>query len=245
MSGRLRLATAPGPAAAEHELIMLRSRIHAAIAGDCALVARFLAAWARHIKEPSPMADRVMMRCPFPGHEDPGASCVVFMVADDPAVRFACRGCGSSGDVVAAHQLIFGSDVRQAMCAVWALLAGSLWQDDLNASPRPVDMPRHLATIIDAVSTVCGVSAEQITGYGKARWCAEARWLAMFVARAETDLSSPELGRAFGGRDHTTVLYGVRRAKQLLEERNDLREKLQAIEAWVQQPQAMQEVQQR
>ena len=232
----------PLTAAAQQDLAMLRRRIHAAIGGDVAVVAGFMAAWARHDSEPSsPEAGRAMMRCPIPGHEDPQAACAVFTVDGDPVVRFECRVCGSSGNVVTAHQLICGSDVRQAMRAVWVALVPALWQH--SPGWRPGDTPHHLVSIIEAASVVCGVPAEMITGYCKKRHHVEARQLAMFVARAATDLSYPELGRAFGGRDHTTVVHGVRRIEKLVTERDDLREKLQAIEAWGQQPPVGQGVQ--
>ncbi len=37
------------------------------------------------------------------------------------------------------------------------------------------------------------------------------RQLAMYVARELTSRSLPEIGRQFGGRDHTTVLHGTRK----------------------------------
>lgn len=221
--------------AAQQELTMLRRRIHAAIDGDVAVVTGLMATWARHDSELSPKDGRVMMQCPIPGHEDSRASCAVFKEAEDPAVWFECRACGSSGDIVTGHQLIFGSDVRQAMRAVWAALAGTLWQH--GPDPRFVDEPHHpLASIIDAAAVVCGVPAETIRGFSRVPRYVEARHLAMFVARTATDLSYPAIARAFGGRDHTTVLHGVRRIRKLITERDDLREKLQAIETWGQQP---------
>ena len=80
-------------------------------------------------------------------------------------------------------------------------------------------------------------------------------WTSDFL-RAATDLLRPrwqpslglrhdntvKLGREFGGRDHTTVISGVRRIERLVTERPELRKKLRAIEAWVQQPPAEQEV---
>ena len=43
-----------------------------------------------------------------------------------------------------------------------------------------------------------------------------ARQVAMFLARKHLGQSYPELGRAFGGRDHTTVLASVRKIEALL-----------------------------
>ncbi len=39
---------------------------------------------------------------------------------------------------------------------------------------------------------------------------ARARKVAMYLARELTDQSLPEIGRGFGGRDHSTVLSAVR-----------------------------------
>ena len=219
---------------AEQDLAVLRRRIHAAIDGDLHVVARLMATWARHVDVPSPGAEQISMPCPFPGHEDSQMSCSVFRPTGSPVVRFACSVCGSDGDVVTAHQLIFGSDIRQAMRAVWVALAGTLWQVSLD--PSPVGQPHSITAIVDATATVCGVPAETILGFSRKQHHVEARYLAMFVARTTTDLSYPEIARAFSGRDHTSVMHGVRRIEQLVTESEDVRAKLHKIEAWMQQP---------
>jgi chromosomal replication initiator protein len=43
-----------------------------------------------------------------------------------------------------------------------------------------------------------------------------ARGVAMYLARLLTQNSLEEIGRYFGGRDHTTVLYGCRKTEELL-----------------------------
>jgi chromosomal replication initiator protein len=40
----------------------------------------------------------------------------------------------------------------------------------------------------------------------------------MYIARQLTHASLSEVGRAFGGKDHTTVLHGVEKIQQMLQE---------------------------
>lgn len=49
-----------------------------------------------------------------------------------------------------------------------------------------------------------------------------ARQVAMYIAKMTTSRSLPELGRLFGGRDHTTVLHGVRRIELKMTAEPDL-----------------------
>ncbi|WP_334175968.1 helix-turn-helix domain-containing protein, partial [Pseudoxanthobacter sp.] len=41
------------------------------------------------------------------------------------------------------------------------------------------------------------------------------RQIAMYLAKTMTPRSLPEIGRQFGGRDHTTVLHAVRKIEEL------------------------------
>ena len=45
---------------------------------------------------------------------------------------------------------------------------------------------------------------------------ARPRQMAMYLAKQMTNRSLPEIGRRFGGRDHTTVMHGVRKIDSLL-----------------------------
>jgi chromosomal replication initiator protein len=44
---------------------------------------------------------------------------------------------------------------------------------------------------------------------------ARPRQVAMYLAKQLTSRSLPDIGRRFGGRDHTTVMHGVRRIEEL------------------------------
>ena len=50
------------------------------------------------------------------------------------------------------------------------------------------------------------------------------RQMAMFFSKELTDHSLPEIGKAFGGRDHTTVIHGCQKIKELLKTDKELKE---------------------
>ncbi|MGH1398533.1 MAG: chromosomal replication initiator protein DnaA [Alphaproteobacteria bacterium] len=52
----------------------------------------------------------------------------------------------------------------------------------------------------------------------RARNVARPRQVAMYLAKILTARSLPEIGRKFGGRDHTTVMHAVRKVEELMEE---------------------------
>jgi len=49
----------------------------------------------------------------------------------------------------------------------------------------------------------------------RARAVARPRQIAMYLAKQLTTRSLPEIGRKFGGRDHTTVMHAVRKVDEL------------------------------
>ena len=49
----------------------------------------------------------------------------------------------------------------------------------------------------------------------RARAVARPRQVAMYLAKQLTSRSLPEIGRKFGGRDHTTVMHAVRKIEEL------------------------------
>jgi chromosomal replication initiator protein len=51
----------------------------------------------------------------------------------------------------------------------------------------------------------------------------------MFLIREGTDASLPKIGAVLGGRDHTTVMYGLDKIASLLETDDGLRRQVAAI----------------
>jgi hypothetical protein len=60
------------------------------------------------------------------------------------------------------------------------------------------------------------------------------RQIAMFLCKDMTPHSLPEIGRRFGGRDHTTVLHAVRKLTYMIERSPKFAEEIQIIRAKIQ-----------
>ena len=58
-----------------------------------------------------------------------------------------------------------------------------------------------------------------------------ARQVAMYVCRRKLGLSYPELGRAFGGKDHSTVIHAIKKINKLLVSDKSVRQLVTKVEA--------------
>lgn len=63
----------------------------------------------------------------------------------------------------------------------------------------------------------------------RARAVARPRQVAMYLAKQLTSRSLPEIGRKFGGRDHTTVMHAVRKIDELKQDDNSLAEDIDLL----------------
>ena len=96
-----------------------------------------------------------------------------------------------------------------------------------------VKAPVTVKSILDATAELFNFSVDQITGGSRRRPLVDARQIAMYVTRNLTDLSYPEIGRAFGNRDHTTVIHAVRKIEHHMTERKDIFDKVQDLQKQV------------
>ena len=69
-----------------------------------------------------------------------------------------------------------------------------------------------------------------MTSARRSRSVARPRQMAMYLAKKLTPRSYPEIGRKFGGKDHTTVLYAVRKIEELMQTDSQLAEDAQLLQ---------------
>ncbi|MFN7148009.1 MAG: chromosomal replication initiator protein DnaA [Microthrixaceae bacterium] len=111
-------------------------------------------------------------------------------------------------------------------------LAGEILADSISPTK-----PRQITAsfIIDRTAEMFGLEVEQLCGKSRTRDLVHARQVGMYVCRSLTDLSYPQIGKEFGGRDHTTVIHAYEKIANLMPERRKTYEDVTALEALIQQ----------
>jgi chromosomal replication initiator protein len=89
-------------------------------------------------------------------------------------------------------------------------------REQLRNMVGPKSGPLTFETIIRAAGAYYDVKPVDLKSKSRQRQITLARQVAMYLARKHLGASLPEIGRAFGGRDHTTVLSSVRKITALL-----------------------------
>jgi chromosomal replication initiator protein len=124
---------------------------------------------------------------------------------------------GALNTVVARSQLT-GEPMNLAL-AMEALLEG--------ASMRRTRVTRD--EVIGAVLLHFGIGRRELAGRSRTKEIVLPRQVAMYLLRAETDASLLEIGSELGGRDHTTVLHGIKQIERSLGSDASLRAQVLAI----------------
>ena len=83
--------------------------------------------------------------------------------------------------------------------------------------------------IIDEVATYFSITAEELCSASRSRQLVNARQIAMYLTRELTDLSLPRIGRAFGNRDHSTVMHATQKITGLMTERRVTYDQVQEL----------------
>ncbi|KRS16866.1 chromosomal replication initiator protein DnaA [Roseovarius indicus] len=104
-------------------------------------------------------------------------------------------------------------------------LAQDCLADILRASERKISIEE----IQRQVSEHYNIRLSDMIGPKRVRTFARPRQVAMYLCKQMTSRSLPEIGRRFGGRDHTTVMHGVKRIDELRHQDAQIAEDLELL----------------
>jgi chromosomal replication initiator protein len=94
-----------------------------------------------------------------------------------------------------------------------------------------LDKNKHftIPNIIKFVAGYYGLKVSDIKSKRRTRDISIPRQIAMFLCREHTKSSLPEIGRQFGGKDHTTVIFSYKKISKLIKENKELQSSIQEI----------------
>ena len=92
--------------------------------------------------------------------------------------------------------------------------------------PESTPTEINVAVIMAEVADFFTLTVDDLCSPSRSRQLVNARQIAMFLVRELTDLSLPRIGKAFGGRDHTTVMHATSKIAGLMQERRTIYEQV-------------------
>jgi chromosomal replication initiator protein len=123
----------------------------------------------------------------------------------------------------AFNQILFRQSFEPAMSIDWVKeVLGNVYSAGEPKRVRIEDIQRIVARHYN-------VSKIELLSNRRTRTIVKPRQIAMYLAKVMTPRSLPEIGRRFGGRDHTTVLHAVRKIEGLSGADNTMAQELELL----------------
>ena len=104
-------------------------------------------------------------------------------------------------------------------------------QDTLSHSRYIASQRLTVDRIQRTVAEAFDITLDDMVSKRRARVVARPRQVAMYLSKKMTKRSLPDIGRRFGGRDHTTVMHAVKRVEALRQDDHAFHAKVKAVEA--------------
>ena len=149
-------------------------------------------------------------------------------------------GVDTDGDVLSELAGRIDANIRQLHGALTRVIAhASLTARPLSSELVEAVVPKAsrgsgtspVEEIQDRVSRSFGISRAELVGSTRAATPLRARQVAIYLTRELTDLSLPQIGRLYGGRDHSTVLNSIRRIEARFGEDEQLAARVDELRA--------------
>lgn len=95
--------------------------------------------------------------------------------------------------------------------------------------PDGRDQAVSVQLIMTEVADYYSLTVDDLCSQSRSRQLVQARQIAMYLTRELTELSLPRIGKAFGGRDHTTVMHAKSKIAGLMQERQAIYDQVQEL----------------
>jgi chromosomal replication initiator protein len=170
------------------------------------LVTRFLGGMVVRLDAPDPATRKAILKAKARARGVDVPESVLSYVADH--LRASVRELEGALHSLIAHATLTGKRLDLA-------LAKTALRDTIRHTARAVG----LRDVEKSVTSLFQVSADDLRSEGRARAISYPRMLGMYLARKHVGASYSEIGRFFGGRNHSTVISAEKKVKSwLLEE---------------------------
>lgn len=98
----------------------------------------------------------------------------------------------------------------------WAVGSVDETAREMYRASRNAECERIMSECVNAISAAYGIAPEDILGRSQDQHISHPRQDVMHLARLQ-NMSFQEIGRHLGGRDHNTVIYGVKASQARLD----------------------------
>jgi chromosomal replication initiator protein len=169
------------------------------------LATRFLGGMVVKLEAPDPSTRKAIIRAKALERGVALPESVLSYIAD--GLRASVRELEGALHSLLAHATLTGRRIDLA-------LARTALRDTIRHTSRAVG----LKDVEKAVCSLFDVKADDLRGEGRARAYSYPRMLGMYLARQRVGASYSEIGRHFGGRNHSTVISAEKKVKKWLAE---------------------------
>jgi chromosomal replication initiator protein len=107
-------------------------------------------------------------------------------------------------------------------------------QDVLRDLLRSCDKRVTIEDIQKQVASHFSIKVSDMHSARRSRTVARPRQIAMYLSKKLTSKSLPEIGRKFGGKDHTTVMHAVKRVEELMASDNEFNQDVELLSRMLQ-----------
>jgi chromosomal replication initiator protein len=122
------------------------------------------------------------------------------------------------------NRLMLSASVQKVQ-TITEVMAQAVLRDMQDRGEPAVTVER----IQEVVGAFYKIPLHLLTSKKRSKEVATARQIAMYLARQLTNNSLPDIGRQFGGKDHTTVLHGCEKIKRLVESDTQFRAEIDQL----------------